>query len=224
MRPALLVWALAVFVLVALAGAPAAFWSRWIPWPEGWAPQAVSGTLWRGQAERLGALAPLRWRVRLADGPALEVSAGALQRDWHAVVRGWPWAWQATLEDGGPGPASGELVRLEGAWQGSVLVRGQGRRCVAAEGGLHAPRLVLIAPWGMPLGRGDLELDCTGPPRLNARLERAGHHRFALTALRDARRSDLAGSVEPGSELAALLRQFGLIDAGQQRFETSMSW
>ncbi len=223
MKRWLVIWGLVVFTFAVLLGSPAAFWARWVDWPDGWQPQAVSGTLWQGQAQQIGPFGPVSWQLVIV-GPGADVRAGALQRQWRLQVRGWPWQWRASLEEDGSTATPEQPVALEGNWDGRIEVRGRGQRCLSSEGSLIAPRLDLLSPWAMPLGEGELTFDCMGQPRLLARLERSGQHRFALDANLEARSTELNGTVENESELGGLLRQFGLLGQGQQDFQTRFDW
>lgn len=223
MKRWLILWSLVVFAFVMLLGSPAAFWARWVDWPDGWEPQAVSGTLWQGQAQQIGLFGPVNWRLLLV-GPGADVRAGALQRHWHLQLRGWPWQWRASLEEDGSTATPEQPISLEGNWEGRIDVRGRGQQCLSSEGRLIALRLDLLSPWAMPLGEGELKLDCSSQMRLLARLDRSGQHRFALDANLEARNTQLNGTVEKDSELGGLLRQFGLLKPGQRDFETRFDW
>jgi len=219
----LVAWGLIAFAVVVLLGSPAAFWARLVDWPNGWRPQSVSGTLWDGRAQQIGPLGPVSWQLGLA-GPVADVQIGALQRRWLVTLRGWPWQWQASLRDDGSTATSEQQVQLEGEWGGQVDIRGRGQECTSSSGSLTAARLDLLAPWAMPLGKGELRIDCSGSPRLHARLEQAGQHRFVLVANLSARTTELEGTATNASEFAGLLRQFGLLGPGQEAFQARFGW
>lgn len=219
----LVVWALIVLIIIVLLGSPAAFWARWVDWPDDWQPQSISGTLWNGQTQQIGPLGPVSWQLKLA-GPGADVQVGALQRHWLVALRGWPWKWQASLQDGGSTATPEQPVRLEGQWEGRIDISGRGQACESSVGSLVAPQLDLLSPWAMPLGHGEISLDCAESPRLHARLEQPGQHRFDLRADLTARTTELSGTAAKASELGGLLRQFGLLGQGQESFQTRFVW
>ncbi|EWC43373.1 hypothetical protein [Stutzerimonas stutzeri] len=223
MRGFLLFWAVLVFALALLLGSPAAFWLARVDWPEGWEPQAVSGSLWRGRMGSIGQFGPVTWEVSLWR-PGIDALAGFQQRGWAASVRGWPWAWQASLQEQGPLNGQPPLILVDGEWQGRLDVEGQWRRCESSTGQLQVPELRLVSPWVMLLGQGRVRLDCSEGARMLASLAREGEHHFEAEADLLARRTHLSGRIEGGAELAVLLRQFGLLGPGQQRFETTANW
>ncbi|OEC33828.1 general secretion pathway protein N [Pseudomonas cuatrocienegasensis] len=218
-----ILWAVAVFSGALLLGAPVSFWARWVNWPDGWQPQALSGSLWQGQAAQLGPLGPVSWQLALV-GPRAEVRAGALQRQWHLQIEGWPWQWQARLKDAGSLVTPEQPFSLEGDWQGHIEVSGRGRRCLSSTGSLRATQLDLLAPWTMPLGQAELTLDCQDHTHLLARLERAGQHQIAVDVQLAARTTEIDGRVASNSQLSGLLRQIGVLEQGQQAFQTRFTW
>jgi general secretion pathway protein N len=225
MRRGLTLWGLAVFCVLVLLGSPAAFWVRGFSWPAGWAPQGVSGTLWQGQAQRMGQLSALSWSLSPSlDGVLGEWRGVALEHQWQLRLKGWPWAWNARLEALGHVPQAATAVRVAGNWQGHVQVHGAGAHCVNSEGELFAPRLALLAPWGMPLGAARLSLDCQASVRLKASLLQPGMHQLGFDGDLPARRAALSGDFEEASELAALLRQFGLLQSTQRHFAKTLDW
>lgn len=223
MKRWLAVWALIVFVIIVALGSPAAFWARWVDWPDGLQPQSISGTLWNGQAQQIGPLGPVSWQLKLA-GPGADVQVGALQRRWLVTLQGWPWQWQASLRDGGSTTTPEQPIRLEGQWDGQIDISGRGQACLSSSGSLTAPQLDLLAPWAMPLGQGELRLDCSESPRLHARLKQPGQHRFELEADLSARTTALSGTAAKAPELGGLLRQFSLLGQGQDTFQTRFNW
>lgn len=218
-----ILWAVAVFSGALLLGAPVSFWARWINWPDGWQPQALSGSLWQGQAAQLGPLGPVNWQLTLV-GPRAEVRAGALQRQWHLQIEGWPWQWQARLEDAGSLVTPEQPFSLEGDWQGHIEVSGRGRRCLSSKGSLRALQLDLLSPWAMPLGQAELRLACQAQTHLLARLEHPDQHQLALDTNLEGRTTELSGRVEKTSELSGLLRQFGLLGQDQQTLQSRLDW
>lgn len=225
MRRALALWGVAVFLVALLLGSPAAFWLGGLPWPPGWAPQSVSGTLWQGQAQHLGQLSALRWSLAptLAGGRA-ELRGVALEQQWRLQLDGWPWAWTARLDTLGNGPQADTPVRLAGDWQGHIQLRGARATCLSSEGNLSVARLDLLAPWGMPLGAARVDLDCQTGIRLRASLLRPGAHRLGFEGDLLARHGTLSGDFEAQSELAALVRQFGLMAPAERQFARALDW
>ena len=225
MRRALTLWGVTVFVWVLLFGSPAAFWLGWLPWSQGWAPQGISGTLWQGQAQRLGQLSALRWSLApTANGVKAELRGIVLEYQWHLLLNGWPWAWTARLEAPGHRPQAATALRMAGAWQGHLLLRGTGSRCLSSEGSLFAPRLDLLAPWGMPLGAARVSLDCRSRVKLQASLVQPGAHRLSFDGDLQARHGVLSGDFETESELAALVRQFGMMTPVERQFGRPLDW
>lgn len=225
MRGALTFWGVTVFVLVLLFGSPAAFWLGWLPWAQGWAPQGVSGTLWQGQAQRLGHLSTLRWSLAPStNGIKAELRGVALEYQWHLQLKGWPWAWTARLGTPKQRPQGASVVHVAGAWQGHLLLRGAGTSCLSSEGSLTAPRLDLLSPWGMPLGAARVSLDCRASVTLQATLVQPGGHRLGFDGYLLGRHGVLSGDFETQSEIAALVRQFGLMTATQRQFSTALDW
>lgn len=209
----------AVFVATVALNVPAAFVARFIPWGAGWQPVAVSGTLWHGRMDRLGAVGPLTWRVQPWFGQGT-LSAGFQQRLWALNVSGWPWAWQAQLEPVASQmtPATGYL--LDGHWQGRLNLNGRGGRCLSSTGDLLGQHVAMLTPWTVVLGSAHLKLECRDGLRLLVDVQREGEHRFEAELDPISRRVKLNGKVEPDAMVTPLLVQAGMLKAGAAQFET----
>ena len=214
-------WVLGVVVFVATVAlnVPAAFVARFIPWSANWQPVAVSGTLWNGRMDRLGAVGPLVWRIQPWLGQGT-LSAGFQQRLWALNVSGWPWAWQAQLEPGGSQmtPATGYL--LDGHWQGRLQIKGRGATCLSSAGALQGQDVAMLAPWTVVLGSAHLNVECRDGLRLLVDVQREGEHRFEAQLDPVSRRVKLNGKVEPDAMVTPLLVQAGMLKAGATQFET----
>lgn len=104
---------LLVFCLTLLAGLPARWLFKAAPWPA----QGVAGSVWQGQAGRIGDVGPLSWQVRPW---AVQVQAGYQGQRWGLVLRGWPWDWQASVMPQGPASRVASAYRLGGGVVGAT--------------------------------------------------------------------------------------------------------
>ncbi|MFJ4142201.1 hypothetical protein [Pseudomonas sp. NPDC089734] len=207
-----------VFVLTLVLNAPAAFVARFVPWAPGWQPQGIEGTLWRGRAERLGAVGPLSWNIRPLRGQA-QVRAGYQQQAWELSAYGWPWAWKAELAPIASlvTPAAGHV--LDGRWQGRLSMSGLGASCTSSQGDLQGKDLALLSPWMVVLGNAHLTLECREGLKLLAEVRRDGEHRFEIGVEPAVSRVTVSGWVEPAAMVTPVLVQTGLLKAGASQFE-----
>lgn len=208
-------WGLLVFGLTLLAGLPA----RWLLPLVPWSVAAVSGSVWQGQAARVGEVGPLSWRLRPW---AAQVQAGYQGQRWGVELQGWPWNWQFTAQPLGAAVSVTSAYRLSGDWQGQVQVRGAGRRCVAAQGRIAVNDLALVAPWSLALGRGEVRVECGDDWRLLAQLGLAGQHALVLQA--GAAGGTLAGQVEQGAALYPLLLGGQWLQPGSHTLQRTFRW
>ena len=208
-------WMLLVFCLTLLAGLPARWLLKAAPWPA----QDVAGSVWQGQAARIGEVGPLSWRVRPW---AVQVQAGYQGQRWGLEWRGWPWDWQASAMPMGPVSRVASAYRLGGEWSGRLSLRGAGRRCVAGEGALVADELALVAPWSLALGRGEVRVACSEGWRLSAQLALAGQHRMALEA--GVAGVTLDGRVEQGAAVYPVLVGGQWLQAGTETVQRTFEW
>lgn len=210
-----LAWMFLVFGLTLLAGLPAGWLLPLAPWPT----EGVSGSLWQGRAVRLGQVGAVTWRIRPW---ATTMEAGYQAQRWRFELQGWPWAWQATL--GPSGPSGGGLpgYRLNGEWQGQLQLRGTGGRCVSAAGQVAATELALVAPWSLPLGHGEVRIECDKDWRLQARLHLAGQHQALLRV--GAQGAVLEGRVEQGAALYPVLLGAQWLAPGTESLRRTFKW
>lgn len=138
-------WFSLVFLVSVLAGLPA----NWLLAPM--AAQGVSGSLWQGQAQRLGQVGPLAWHWQPWRLQA-QVNLGFQGQDWQLKVAGWPWNWTAAVEPLQRTLAMPLSYRLTGEWTGRIEVQGSGRQCQGSQGEIAGHNLALVAPWSVPLG------------------------------------------------------------------------
>ena len=208
-----------VFISTLMLNTPAAFLARFVPWSPAWQPVAVTGTLWNGRMDRLGALGPLVWRVQPWFGQAT-LSAGFQQRIWELKVSGWPWAWQAQFEPVASQltPATGYL--LDGQWQGRLQLNGRGARCLSSTGDLQGEDVALLSPWTVVLGNAQLKFECRDGLRFLVDVQQKGEHRFEARLEPDKRQLKISGWVEPDAVVTPLLVQAGMLQAGASQLET----
>ncbi|MBK3453510.1 MULTISPECIES: general secretion pathway protein GspN [unclassified Pseudomonas] len=213
MSRAVILWGIWVFSLTVLLELPAAFVARQLPWPTGWQPSSVSGSLWTGRAARVGALAPVDWKIRPW---AAQVNLGFQQRIWELSIHGWPWNWQAQMAPRAVSALPAPMFVLDGRWEGRLQVNGAGMSCLRAEGELLGHELALLSPWLVKLGNTRIELQCRGGLRLLANLQLAAEHHFKIQA--DPQRLQVDGQVEPGAAVAPLLVQARWLQPAAQSF------
>lgn len=208
-------WMALVFGLTLLAGLPARWVSKAVPW----SVEGVSGSVWRGQAVRVGAVGPVSWRVRPW---AAQVQAGYQAQRWNIELAGWPWAWQATLVPSGPTRSVALGYRLSGEWQGQLQVRGAGRRCHTAAGQVWVDDLALVAPWSLALGRGEVRVECREGLKVLAQLGLAGQHQVTLQA--GIAGATLEGRVEPGAAVYPVLVGGQWLAQGSEELRRTFRW
>lgn len=212
-------WALLVFGLTLLIELPA----RWLLAPLPLAQAGVQGSLWHGQASRLGDLGVVEWRWqpwRLR----LQVDAAYQRQHWQLRVNGWPWSWRASLQPGASDAVAVTRYQLAGQWQGALNMQGRGLSCMAAEGSLQANDLALLAPWQLQLGHVQLRMECQGGWLLLGQLQQAGQHQAELRADLLTRRAKLTGRIEPDSALQPLLVSARWLPAGGTQVARDIRW
>ncbi|MFJ4064918.1 hypothetical protein ACIPW4_06435 [Pseudomonas sp. NPDC089996] len=196
-----LLWCAVVFVLTLLVQLPAA----WVVRSVGLPARDVSGSVWQGQAQQLGALGPLRWAVQPWRMQA-NAQLGFQGQAWQLHAEGWPWRWQ--LEATALGAQATVLTdyRLAGQWQGLLRMQGAGHQCRRSEGRVSVTDLALSEPWSLGLGQGWVEMDCRDGWRLRGQLVQQGQHELRLEADLERLRGQVAFSVRRGAALTPLLR------------------
>ncbi|WP_460416632.1 hypothetical protein [Pseudomonas sp. microsymbiont 2] len=190
-------WLCLVFCLTLLAQWPA----RWLGLPL----QGVTGSLWQGQAARLGVVGPLRWDLNPWRMQA-QVWLGFQGQGWQVRLGGWPWHWQAEIEALGAWPTVAQSLRLGGQWQGVMRLQGAGRQCRQAQGRVTVNDLALVEPWSLGLGRGTLEMHCQEGWRLSGKLQLPDQHLLVLDADLLGRRATATVEVQPEAALTPVLR------------------
>ncbi|NMZ10039.1 type II secretion system protein N [Pseudomonas proteolytica] len=213
MSRALITWAVLVFALTLLLELPATFVARQIPWPAGWQPSGVAGSVWHGRAARVGALGPVEWHLRPWKA---QVNLGFQQRIWALSVQGWPWKWQAQLAPRAVNALPAPMFVLDGRWEGRLQVNGAGASCRNTEGQLVGHDLALLSPWLVKLGNARIELQCSDGLRLLADVQLAAEHHFKVQAA--AKRLQVDGQVEPGAAVTPLLVQARWLQPAAQSF------
>ncbi|MBJ9976805.1 general secretion pathway protein GspN [Pseudomonas sp. S75] len=219
MRERVLLWPCLVCAASLLVELPA-------HWPVAWAgvpASAVQGTLWRGQAARLGDVGPLRWRFQPGQLRA-QLWLGYQGQDWHAEVSGWPWHWRGRIEALASAATVTPGYRLAGQWQGQLDLTGRWRRCVDAQGRLQTQALALVAPWSLDLGQGWLQMRCAPDWQLQGALDLEGEHRLDLDASLMARHARLAFAVQPQAALTPLLRGAQWLGPEAAHGERQLRW
>lgn len=200
MSRVLIMWAMLVFALTLLLELPATFVARQVPWPAGWQPSGVAGSVWHGRAARVGALGPVEWHLRPWKA---QVDLGFQQRIWALSVQGWPWKWQAQLAPRAVNALPAPMFVLDGRWEGRLQVDGAGTGCRKTEGELLGHDLAVLSPWLVKLGNARIALQCRDGLRLSADLQLPAEHHFKIAA--DPRRAQVDGQIEPGAAVTPLL-------------------
>ncbi|NMX66956.1 type II secretion system protein N [Pseudomonas sp. WS 5111] len=213
MSRAVILWAIVVFSLTVLLELPAAFVARQLPWPTGWQPSGVVGSLWTGRAARVGALAPVDWNIRPW---AAQVNLRFAQRIWELSIHGWPWNWQAQLAPRAVSALPPPMFVLDGRWDGRLQVNGAGAGCRNTDGELLGHDLALLSPWLVKLGNTRIELQCRDGLRLLADLQLAAEHHFKIQV--DSQRVQVDGQIEPGAAVTPLLVQARWLQPAAQSF------
>ncbi|MBF8779864.1 general secretion pathway protein GspN [Pseudomonas fulva] len=212
-------WLLLVFCLTLLVELPAA----WVVRALGLPAEQVSGSLWHGEARRLGMAGPLHWDWRPWRAEAI-ARFGFQGQGWQAQATGWPWAWQVELQALQPQRTVEANYRIVGQWQGSIRLRGANRRCQAAQGRLEVTDLALSAPWSLALGQGHVQMDCRQGWRLLGHLNLAGQHQASLDADLPGRRAQLRVEVQKDAAIAPVLRGARWLDEGRASLDRRLSW
>lgn len=212
-------WVLLVFGLTLLIELPASWLTRGLGWPV----TGVSGTVWQGQAERMGPVGPIDWHWRPWRLQA-QALVGVQGQGWALDVRGWPWDWQARVTAQQARASAPSEYRLAGQWQGAIQLTGHGRRCSAAQGRITVTDLALTAPWSLGLGKGELEMDCRQGWRLLGRLDLAGQHQASVNADLLARQAQLQVRVEESAAITPLLRSTQLLAPGGRELQRRLGW
>ena len=194
-------WLVLVFVLTLLVELPA----NWVARVLGLPMHEVSGNLWHGQAQQLGPVGPLRWRVQPWRLQA-NVQLGFQGQTWQLRAEGWPWRWRLEAAAAGAQATTQTDYRLAGQWQGALRLQGAGRQCRSSEGRITVTDLALSEPWSLGLGQGWLEMDCRSGWRLRGQLAQQGQHQLAVNADLLARRAQVVFELQPEAELTPLLR------------------
>ncbi|MDD1014260.1 type II secretion system protein N [Pseudomonas rubra] len=210
-------WVALVFSLTLLVELPAS----WLLKPV--AAQGVSGSLWQGQAQRIGQVGPVAWHWQPWRLQA-RLNIGFQGQDWQVRLAGWPWDWQARVEPLGVIATEPSNYRLSGAWRGRVDVQGSGGRCRVGEGAIGAAELILVSPWSLSLGASQVRIDCSTGLHLLAQLQLQGQHQFSLDADLMQRRGRLQGVVEPGATLAPLLQSGQWLKPDQSGLSRTLKW
>ncbi|WP_236236807.1 type II secretion system protein N [Pseudomonas faucium] len=196
-----LLWAGLVFGAALLVELPASWVARGLGLPG----QAVSGSLWQGQAAQLGPVGPLRWAVQPWRLQA-NVQLGFQGQGWQLLAEGWPWHWRLQVAALGAQATAPSEYRMAGQWQGVLRAQGAWRQCRAGEGRLTVTDLALSEPWSMGLGQGWLDMTCASGWQLRGQLAEQGQHRLALEADLLARRARASFELQADAALIPLLR------------------
>lgn len=212
-------WLGVVFCLSLLVELPAA----WLAWMSGLPAEGVIGSLWQGQAMRLGAVGPLRWELRAWRRDA-QVWMGFQGQEWRLHASGWPWRWQAVVEALGAQPSVPQGYRLAGQWQGALRLQGRGGRCREAQGRLEVNDLALVEPWSLGLGQGGIEMNCADGWRASGQLSLDGQHRLVVSGDLLARRAQVSVEVQPDAALTPVLRGVQWLGAETLQGQREIRW
>ncbi|ROL74581.1 type II secretion system protein N [Pseudomonas vranovensis] len=210
-------WFVLVFVLSLSAALPA----NWLLAPV--AAEGVSGSLWQGQAQRLGQVGPVAWHWQPWRLQA-QVELGFQGQSWQVQVAGWPWNWRAAVVPMQPTLTTPSSYRLTGEWNGRIDVQGSGRQCRGSQGEISVDGLAMDAPWLVPLGAGQVRIDCSAGMHLLARLQLQGQHQAELDADLLARRAKLQGEMTPGTALYPVLLAAGWLKADATGISRTLKW
>jgi general secretion pathway protein N len=218
-------WGALVLSVTLLLQAPAAFYLNRLPWPDDWRPTGVSGSVWNGQADRLGVLHSLSWQLQPWTAP-MRLTVGFQQQQWQLSVAGWPWAWRAELAPGQASPQRTPATgfSLDGQWQGRLQIQGRGVTCLSAQGQLQAQNLGLLAPWLLPLGNATIDLQCMAGAQMRGTVVQTGEHRLDWSANLTARQLGIKGQLEAEAALTPLLIQAQWMAVGQRGFSRELKW
>ncbi|WP_248917123.1 general secretion pathway protein GspN [Pseudomonas entomophila] len=212
-------WLGLVFCLSLLVELPAV----WLAWLSGLPAQGVVGSLWQGQAMRLGAVGPLRWELRPWRRDA-QVWLGFQGQGWRLHAHGWPWHWQAEVEALGAQPSVAQNYRFAGQWQGALHLQGSGRRCSEAQGRIEVNDLALAEPWSLGLGQGGIEMNCADGWHVSGYLAQDGQHRLAVEGDLLARRAQVNIDVQPDAALTPVLRGVQWLGAEALQGQREIRW
>lgn len=137
--------------------------------------ESVSGTLPDGAVSRIAfnadgwplALGPLEWQLTWPLDIRLQLGRPPTAWEVHGEWRGRTSHWAITGGDMAALDLSQLPFSLDARWAGQLTLTLAGQQCVASEGALTTPRIELLSPTRISLGRGRLRLDCTtAEPRL----------------------------------------------------------
>ncbi|WMW07312.1 general secretion pathway protein GspN [Pseudomonas entomophila] len=213
------VWLGVVFCLSLLVELPA----PWLAWMSGLPAEGVMGSLWQGQAMRLGAVGPLRWELRPWRRD-VQVWMGFQGQGWRLHASGWPWLWQAEVEALSAQSSVAQGYRLAGLWQGVLHMRGSGGRCREAQGRLEVNDLALVEPWSLGLGQGGIEMSCADGWQVSGYLAQDGQHRLAVSGDLLARRAQVSVEVQPNAALTPVLRGGQWLGAEALQGQREIRW
>lgn len=212
-------WLALVFCLTLAIELPVS----WLVGLLGLPAEGVVGSLWHGQAARLGVVGPVQWQWRPWQ-QHLQVRIGFQGQGWQARLKGWPWRWQAGVQALGPQYSVGQGYRLAGQWQGAVSFSGAGQQCRAAEGSITVADLALSDPFALGLGHGELHLDCRQGWRLMGQLAQQGQHQLNLDADLLQRRAQVAYVLQADAALTPVLRGLQWLGPEQTAGQRRVSW
>ncbi|QBF25446.1 general secretion pathway protein GspN [Pseudomonas tructae] len=210
-------WVALVFSLTLLAELPAS----WLLKPV--TARGVSGSLWQGQAQRIGPVGPVAWHWQPWRLQA-QMNIGFQGQDWQLRLGGWPWDWHAYVEPLGAIATGSSSYRLSGQWKGRIEAQGSGGQCRVGEGEIGAAELTLVSPWSLTLGATRVRIDCSSGLHLLAQLQLQGQHQFSVDADLMQRRGRLQGSVEPGALLAPVLQSGQWLKPGNTALSRNLKW
>ncbi|CAK16959.1 putative type II secretion system protein N [Pseudomonas entomophila L48] len=185
--------------------------------------EGVMGSLWQGQAMRLGAVGPLRWELRPWRRD-VQVWMGFQGQGWRLHASGWPWLWQAEVEALSAQSSVAQGYRLAGLWQGVLHMRGSGGRCREAQGRLEVNDLALVEPWSLGLGQGGIEMSCADGWQVSGYLAQDGQHRLAVSGDLLARRAQVSVEVQPNAALTPVLRGGQWLGAEALQGQREIRW
>lgn len=181
----------------------------------------MSGNLGAGSVSRVTvngfSSGPWSWSWRSVRD--IDVQLGtAGEGAWQFKIAGWPWKWSVRTT-GGDLRWWQSYPLVVGAARGDLEWRGNWQTCKQTAGELEASSLLLLVPYPVGLGDGQLTASCVDSFLLNASLQAPGTH--ALTArfnLSDGR-GQVEGDVEPASALGRVLFLGGMAGANDRRID-----
>ncbi len=220
-----------VLVVVLLLVLVALFWpaAQWLPkvLPDDMRVEGVSGSLIKGAGDRLywrgQPLGPWSWRLTGAD--QIDLRLGTLgQGEWNMRLGGWPPAWWLEVSGGDLLWAqNGQLGLLQGRFTGQLSLSGNTDGCTASSGELQTSNAAVAFP-PMTLGSARFRLDCEDEYPVRLDLVRRGEHELAFQLDLQAARGLVKGELVPGSSLARLGSDFGLLAPNQRKVDQPLAW